>query len=350
MKHPAATSSATTAAAASCDGPIFVVGCPRSGTTLLRRMLVVHSRIAIPEETHFIPVFFDGYGEPGSAEDVRRLVDAILSLRWIRDWNCSFDREALLGCRTFAGIVATLFETHARQEQKPRWGDKTPQYVACMPLLGRLFPDARFIHIHRDPRDSVASWVAAPFGPNNSYVAAMEWRRLVDAGRAAGRDLGPGRYLEVSYEELVRQPEPTLRGICTFLGEEFEPGMLTPVPFSGRDPIYRFWKPRTHGMPRASRSKAVEPFRAGHWRSTMAIRDRAIIESAAGQTMRELGYPIEGLARPVRFPERCFWQLHTHVVSVLVRINSYPADGVGAMARELITAAWRRVVRRASRS
>ncbi len=321
--------------------PFFIVGCPRSGTTLLRRLLVAHPRISIPEESHFIPLMHRAYGDPATEVEARRLADAILSLRWIRDWKCPIDRDRLAECRSFAALVATLFESHARREGKPRWGDKTPQYVTCIPLLAGLFPDARFIHIHRDPRDVVPSWIAAPFGPTNHFVAAAAWDRLVTTGRAAGRLVPPGAYLEIGYEMLVRDVEGTMRAVCGFLGEEFHPAVLTPAAFTGRLQTPRFFGRARSFEPTAMDGQPVEPANVGKWRTGLEDRDRAIIEAAAAPGMKAFGYPLAGPVRHVGAVEHAWYRLHGFVTENVTRINMYPVEDVVATARELVRAKWR---------
>jgi hypothetical protein len=333
-------------ATVAASSPFFIVGCPRSGTTLLRRLLAAHPRLAIPEESHFIPFMFDAYGDPASEAEARILADAILSLRWIRDWNCPIDRDALLGCRSFASVAANVFESYARHVGRPRWGDKTPQYVACIPLLSRLFPDARFIHIHRDPRDVTQSWIAAPFGPKNAYVAAAEWKRLVTAGRDAGQRLPLGSYVEIEYQALVSRVEPTMRLVCEFIGEDFDEAVLVPVARTGPRPIYRFWRPGNERTSERVAGEAVESTRSGRWRDTMSVRDRIIVESLAGREMQAFGYSTEGLDRHLGAIERIAWRLHSHAVETAVRINSYPTRDIVSMASQLTRARWWRATRR----
>lgn len=322
-------------------GPFFIVGCPRSGTTLLRRLLVCHPRISIPEESHFIPLMHRAYGDPATETEARRLADSILALRWIRDWKCPIDRDALVACRSFAAVVATLFESHARRDGKRRWGDKTPQYATCIPLLVDLFPDARFIHIHRDPRDVVPSWIAAPFGPTNPFVAAAAWDRLVMAGRAGGRIVRPGAYLEIGYETLVRDVEATMRAVCGFLGEEFHPAVLTPAAFNGRFQTPRFWGKADSLPPTAMGGAPVESANAGKWRTGLADRDRAIIEAVAAPGMEAFGYPAVGPAKRVGRVERAWYRVHGFVTENVTRINTYPLEDVMATVRELLRAKWR---------
>ncbi len=111
-------------------------------------------------------------------------------------------------------------------ENKPRWGDKTPQYVRAIPTLAEIFPEARFIHIIRDGRDVALSLIRERFGPGNVYTAAGLWRETIEAGRRGARILAPDQYLEVRYEALTGNPGETLRSICAFVGESIHEDVL----------------------------------------------------------------------------------------------------------------------------
>jgi len=195
------------------DSPIFIVGCPRSGTALLRNLLRSHPHLAFPTESHFIPAYYRGYGDPRSAREARRLAESILRLYWVRIWKLSLRPGDFADCRSFREVVCRLFETFARQQGKRRWGDKTPHYVAQIPVLLELFPAAKILQIIRDGRDVALSWLKTRMEPRNLYTAARMWRELVRAGREAGARLPRETYLEVRYERLLAEPEQTMREV-----------------------------------------------------------------------------------------------------------------------------------------
>ncbi|MFQ5615525.1 MAG: sulfotransferase, partial [Anaerolineales bacterium] len=215
--------------------PIFIVGSPRSGTTLLRNLLRSHPRLTFPEESHFIPTYYKKYGNPKNEREACKLAEAILNLQFIRDWGLSITPSTFSGMRSYADIVDRLFEEWARSEQKPRWGDKTPHYVTQIPTLVEIFPACKIIHVIRDGRDVALSWMRFGYGPNNLYTAAKAWARFVAAGQEDGKKLPGETYLEVRYEALIQQPEKTLRQVCAFLDEDFHPDTLKPthLPVSG---------------------------------------------------------------------------------------------------------------------
>lgn len=289
--------------------PIFIVGAPRSGTTLLRDLLRSHPAISITPESHFIPRFHAAWGDPRSDRQARALARRILSLRTIRRWELELGPQDFASCRSFAEVVDRLFSELARAQGKPRWGDKTPQYVESLPTLAELFPEARFLHIYRDGRDVARSWADRSFSPGNLYRATRHWRRMVLAGRRSGRALGE-RYLELRYESLLDQPRETMRGVCDFVGEPFTEAVIQPTPRQG---MY------SSGLSEAAQ---IEPTRAQRWRESMPLADRALVESVAADLLAELGYELEGLARPISPGRSARYELAGSTRAALNRVRS----------------------------
>jgi hypothetical protein len=303
----------------SAPSPFFIVGCPRSGTSLLRDMLRSHPRISIPGESHFIPGFFRGYGDPRDELEARRLAARILGLHWVRAWRLRLTPDAFSADRTFRQVVSRLFAAVAADEGRERWGDKTPHYVREIATLIEIFPDCRIIHIYRDGRDVALSWLRVGFEPRNLFTAARLWREYVRAGRRAGRDLPPESYMEVRYESLLTRPEESMRRVCDFIGEAFDPLVLVPN-FTERQRMRRFF-----GKKRPVRSgprTRILPENFDKWRTAMAPSDRSLFESVAGDLLEELGYPTEGLARPVGRLEQLRWRLHHRFWWTMHRLNN----------------------------
>src|SRR5262249_31553563 len=129
--------------------------------------------------------------------------------------------------------IAAVYETYAAVRGKSRWGDKTPMYMQRLPLLERLFPDARYVHLIRDGRDTAVSFLSMPPGivtrplapPGTAGEFACQWRAEVEAARALGARVGD-RYVETRYEQLAAEPERELRKICEHAGLAFDPAML----------------------------------------------------------------------------------------------------------------------------
>lgn len=283
------------------EAPIFIVGCPRSGTTLLRDLLRSHPRLTFPLESRAIPALYRRHGNPRDATHARRIA-ADLLISWdVAQWRLGLEPADLAHHRSFAELTAQLYETWAAREGKPRWGDKTPLYVLELDTLLTLFPHAQVINIIRDGRDVTLSQLRQPWGPSNAYTAALMWRRTFAAGRRAARLLPRSAFLEVRYEDLLAEPESVLRQICEFLGERFDPAILTPSrlasPYRGPNP----WHAHTQ--------KAIDSANSGRWTTDMSEADRSVFESVAGAELRLAGYPSRARTRRLRLHERAAWRL-----------------------------------------
>lgn len=248
--------------------PIFIGGEGRSGTTLLRVMLDSHSAIACGPETHFLvdPAF----------QEFHRHFQEKWSRRAAGYGYGERDIDVLFG-----EFARTWFETYMRRRGKRRWADKTPQNIHVMAYLWRLFPTARFIHMIRDGRDVACSIMAQTWGPNSVTAAAKRWVDCIGKGRVHHGD--KSRYLELRYENLVRNPERELRRVMTFVGEQWEPGML------------EYWRGE-HDLADLTESSASQVRRPlyldsiGRWQAEMSTRQLRVFHRIAGGTLAELGY------------------------------------------------------------
>lgn len=278
---------------------LFIVGCPRSGTTLLRRMIDAHPQIAMTRETHWIPkVYEQGIG---LAPDGRVTAELLAHLR--EDRHFQLMRVDLARVRraiasepglSYARFVTLLFDLYGEQRNKPLVGDKTPGYSGRIPLLHALWPAARFLHIIRDGRDvclSLLEWRPEHFArrlPTWSQdpvsASAMFWAGRVAAARDAGRAMGAALYREIRYESLVADPGGECRVLCRFLGVPQDDAMI------------RFSEGRMRSKPGLDAKAAWLPPTKGvrDWRSQMAPNDVARFEAAAGGLLDELGYSTSG--------------------------------------------------------
>lgn len=267
--------------------PVFIVGLPRSGTKLLRDLLNQHPVVAIPEaETEFLPwldAWVAAHGEPA---DPRRFQSLWTSLRvqqyfqYRAESGRPIDPLAWrMGCRGFD--TAGLFEALVRVDTGTLgadvvWGDKSPSYVDDITLIGRLFPNARVLHIVRDVRDHCASMRLA-WG-KHVLRAAQSWVDGVHSASMDGAALG-ARYHEVRYEDLLADAGSTLRSICDFLGLDFRPEMLR---------LQR----ASENLGRARGVTRVERSNVGRYREVLSAREVRAIEAIAGPTLAKLGYLV----------------------------------------------------------
>ncbi|HSH59755.1 MAG TPA: sulfotransferase [Acidimicrobiales bacterium] len=276
--------------------PIFV-GCGRSGTTLIRAMFDSHSKLAVSHHAQFIVAMGrrrESYEAQEGFRTDRFLTDLFASHRFplllleeavVRD-------ELREPPSSYPEAVRRVLALYARQKGKSRYGDKTPGHVLRIALLGDLFPEARFVHIVRDGRNSWLGYRDRGFGPSTLPDAAFNWKRRVSRGRAAGLTLGAERYREVRYEDLVEHPAQTLAPLCRFLDLEFEEDMLR---------YYERAESVLAGMGAAGRvafeGVAQRPT-AGlrDWRNTLSSEELALFDAIAGDLLVELGYEPAGSA------------------------------------------------------
>ena len=153
------------------DPAPFIVGIPRSGTTLLRLQLDSHPALAIPPETGFGHLLAEIGIEASRADDA---LDALTALPTWPDLGIDDDDVAgmrsRLGDQGAADALRAVYGAYAARHGKPRWGDKTPGHLAHMGALSHALPEARFIHIIRDGRDVAASIRGLPFAPGDGSI------------------------------------------------------------------------------------------------------------------------------------------------------------------------------------
>jgi hypothetical protein len=279
-------------------GPVFVVGCPRSGTTLLTLMLSSHSRLSIPPETRFLlPVFrrVASFRDLQLTPNRRRLARAVVrpggtKFRHLRLDPERVKKEIVAGRATIGAALSTPYRLYADEHGKARWGDKRPTYFRNIALIRALFPDAQVVHLVRDPRDCVASLRRMRWWRQGTIGALAMWVHAVDCAQRAQRRLPAGSFLELRYEDLVAEPRRELERLCRFLGEDFEEAMLAPQSEAERLPARQ--REHWHGETR----EAVGTHRVGRYAEVLAPDEVALVEALAGSRMRRLGYPVPGRA------------------------------------------------------
>jgi hypothetical protein len=273
------------------ERPIFIVGHPRSGTTLLRFILSSHPRIDIPGETGFIPFLHREVGVRLDLDEVEAMLEKIGRMN--RDWDRMVpDPRAFyhaLPAPSLAHVLDALYRRKIASSGAGRWGDKTPSYVRSIATLERIFPRAQFLHVIRDGRDTALSarrkWGRRRPHQDLYYLLRM-WVRDVHHGQSTGRRLGPDRYLEVRYEQLVGEPQRTVERVCDFLREGYHPSMgdhttlaRERIQAGGHEEV---WEP-------------ITPHSVQRWRDQMSTFDLKMADRVAGPTLARLGYPTPHL-------------------------------------------------------
>jgi Sulfotransferase family len=278
-------------------GPLFLVGMPRSGTKLLRDLLNRHPRIGIPDvETEFLPWLANRFMRFGDLSDLERFHSFYNEIVKQTHFRYRQERDSIVSandwyaaCRTFdaAGVFEALIrlEVGASFDGDRIWGDKSPSYINDLPLLGMLYPTARFVHIVRDVRDYCLS-IHKAWG-KDMLRAAQRWADDIEAARRAGRTLR-GRYAEVRYEDLLQAPVKELRRLCDFIGVSFV------------DSMTNLERP-AENLGDAQGATDIVSQNYGKYLTQMSSQTLARIEAIAGKTLEALGYelslPRQGPAR-----------------------------------------------------
>jgi len=280
------------------ERPIFVVGCPRSGTTLLQLMLHAHPRIAIPPETRFLlPAYYRRaeFGDLRVRANRRALGEWITGTRGHKFPDLGLDpaetvRRIEAAPPTLGSALGTVLQEYARRHGKARWGDKRPAYIQYLPEIFRLFPDAQVVHLIRDGRDCVGSLKGMKWWEHDSLHSVATWAGAIDAGHEAARHCPDGSYYALQYEHLVADPAPQLSALCEFLGERYDPAMLHPETVASVNPRRKKHHARTH--------KNVDMAVVRAWEERLEPWEVQLCEYVLGERLRAYGYQLSGLGRP----------------------------------------------------
>ena len=262
--------------------PVFIVGAPRSGTTLLRNMLNRHPRFSICRETRFYHSVYSrrrAFGDLSNPEKRRQVVEEYLATERIRKLGVDLSglRDKLMREATdYRALFTCFLEYYAEFHGKPRCGEKTPYHAVFTETLCEWYPGASIIHLVRDPRDVVASLQRMPWASNSVVINASSW---VSLNRAAQRSSYRPGYLLVHYETLLIEPEGELTRICAHLGEQYAPSMLVP---QEAHVTYNWWSERAR-MP-------LMKDRLGKWKGQLTEEEVALIEWVAGRDMARFEY------------------------------------------------------------
>jgi hypothetical protein len=282
---------------------VFIVGCARSGTTLLERIVNAHPQIAVAPELHWMTDYFrERKWLAPEGRVTAEQVSSMVGHKRFRQFDFRReDFEGLLGpgeSPSYVTFLNRVFALYQKNKGKPLVGNKTPAFVRRLPTLHGYWPEAKFVHLIRDGRDvclSVLNWnhadrTAGRYGTwaqDPVSTTALWWKRKVRLGRQGGQALGRGLYYEVHYEQLVARPEQECGKLCAFLGVPYDGAML------------RFHEGRTKDDPTLDAKRAWLPITPGlrDWRTQLPATDVERFEAVAGDLLSELGYP-RSFARP----------------------------------------------------
>lgn len=276
--------------------PIFIVGAPRSGTTLLQFMMRSHPNISFPTgESHFfIPLYIDRYkyGDLRKKKNVYKVLDAMYQKNpeFIESdmHGLYFDKNLLshelwkLKCNTIPEIINRIYKKNAFGEGKTRWGEKTPYYILHMKTLKEMFPYALFIHIIRDGRDAAMSMIKRKKDLKifNIYHSAKIWKQYVETGINVGNEIGNKYYYQLRYEDLIIDPKKYIKEICNFINEPYYESVVN----------YQKTKNAKGKTPLLQRN--IDRRNINKWKKSMTKRQITVFENIAGVTLENCGYNL----------------------------------------------------------
>jgi len=273
--------------------PFFIVGSGRSGTTLLRVILASHSRISIPPETWYLNRLqeFLELKRPLLPDEVERVAQIMTNhYRWPdMDIDANEFRFEVSQIRTpyLRDVAEVVYRKHVERDHKSRWGDKTPGYIAILPQLADIFPEAKFIHFIRDGRDVAKSFQLRQWYGPWLHENTREWIESMDFNERWSRTELSSRIFQASYENLVLDTEKSVREICDFLGEQFEPQMLS-------------WQRQVDNLVPAREAhihsnlkQEPDASNIARWKREMTLREVFVAEAFMGRHLKSLGYELK---------------------------------------------------------
>jgi Sulfotransferase family len=273
--------------------PVFVLGCGRSGTTLLYHMLLSAGNFAVYRvESNVINLLEPRFGDLSVHRNQRRLLDAWYGSRLYTLSGLDkpqVEKRVADECRNGGDFLRIIMEEMARKQGVERWADTTPEHLLHLPRIKQTIPSALIIHIIRDGRDVALSteklgyirplpWDRRP----PPMAAGLYWEWMVNKGRRDGKNLG-GDYIEVHFEELIAHPQETLTKLSQFIDQELDYKRIQEVGIGSVS------APNT-SFKSGEEQQQFSPL--GRWKSGYSSEDLAALEGLIGGTLEELGYEL----------------------------------------------------------
>ncbi len=274
--------------------PFFIIGSPRSGTTLLERMLNRNSKIFVPPETaFFFRLYAKGYSDKVfSLKVAEKFLDHYLESRpaQLLGLSVSEHKQRLLqSADSFSGIFRNLMSVLSEGHNSKLVGEKTPHHLKCIDYILSSYPKAPVIAMVRDGRAVISSRVRHPNWSNSLLTAAWRWRedaialqRLINSDKSE-------QILVVRYENLVSDPNAEIEAICKHLGVEFEPAM-TAVNHNENAAFQKYYE--QDWMSKSTRD--IDQSRINAWREDFTKREISFIENEIASELSGLGYDLLG--------------------------------------------------------
>ena len=266
---------------------VFIGGMGRSGNNLVRNLLDSHSAVTAGPEMNII--------------DDSMALYSILSSSTERDGASRISEEEVR--KTIAGFMSSIYEPYASRKAKRIVVDRHPDAIWSFPVLAKIFPTAKFIHLIRDGRDVACSHrdvgvramsrgvtldVIRQAAVSSVYHSAALWAETVKFGwNVCGPEselANEGRSFTTFYENIVMSPESQIQAMCDFLGIKFESSMLNPERLEHAQTVDGIWTTADDV------NAPISMFSAGRWIDHLSLKDRVIFYAAGQSGLEQTGY------------------------------------------------------------
>jgi hypothetical protein len=273
--------------------PVFVLGSPRSGTTLLYHMILSAGNFAVYRtESNVFNLLMPRFGDLRVRRNRQALMKVWLGSKLFARSGLEareIEEKVLEECRNGGDFLRIVMGEIARKQGVERWAESTPDHLLHLSAIKREIPEALVVHIVRDGRDVALSldkqgWIRPfPWDRKKSVlVAGLYWQWFVNKGRENGRRLGAD-YTEIHFEDLIQNPRAVLAKLGQFIEHDLDYDRILKVAIgSVSDPNTSFQ--------RESGNSGFNP--VGRWRSHFATDQLAVFESLVGGTLENLGYEL----------------------------------------------------------
>lgn len=278
----------------------FIVGRPRSGTTLLRTLFDANPHVVIPPESQFIVNLYPRYGKitEWTPNLLETFADDVLQQWLFSTWKISKEDllNALLplaGNETYGNLCKVIYLQYQSIYPKGEilfFGDKNPGYTIYTERLAQIFPDAKFIQITRDYRDHFVSVRNVDFELPMVSLVVFKWRLFVKHFRKMV-EKHPDTHLEIRYEDLVTHPEKEMKRLCEFTGVPFDPQIFDF--YKQADPEHEMAKSEVFKKFHSSLFKKIKPDKIGVYKKELTPKQIKIADAAAGKYAEQAGYSRE---------------------------------------------------------
>lgn len=298
-------------------GPVFIGGLDRSGKTYMRFMLESHPAFAISKRTALWSRFFKRFGDLEQKDNLDRCLQALADHKHVSNLDIDFQRLRLdfeAGRRSYERLFALIHEQYAKSSNKLRWGDQSELIEKYAPQILEAYPDAKFIHMLRDPRDRYEAVLHKSQRRGGVGAATARW--LYSAALAESNlQVFTQRYMIVRYENMVTNPEETVNRICGFLGEEYSPSMIK------MEDVPRFAR-QDDDIPSPLTTEYI-----GRYRKGLAAHEIVFIQKLCGRYMQIFGYPLDQISFSILESARFYI---THWPVNFVRVFGWRMRNLGA--------------------